>query len=168
MQLKKNIHQTLFNTGSVIADVADPWYSKPGYALMMTGIVILLFCVKVPAYDGDIDYLAPYMTVDPETGKRITVEPRAQAKTLHEGSADTTDQTASTTVEPPPEQTGSTMGQSAQDNASISTSGQSESSSVSSLPIIGGIIIALLAMTIAFYSKRKKPDSGSETDTSGS
>jgi hypothetical protein len=30
------------------------------------------------AYDGDVDFSAPYMTLDPETGKLITVDPKQQ------------------------------------------------------------------------------------------
>lgn len=71
----------------------------------LTGIVFagLLSANIAPAYDGDVDYSAPYVTLDPETGKLITVDPKqqqaaAQAAPQHEGS--TTDTAATATAAP--------------------------------------------------------------------
>ena len=30
------------------------------------------------AYDGDVDFSAPYLTLDPETGKLVTIDPTAE------------------------------------------------------------------------------------------
>ena len=35
------------------------------------------------AYDNDVDYSAPYLTVDPETGQLVTVDPKQGTKTPH-------------------------------------------------------------------------------------
>ena len=38
---------------------------------------------KTLAYDNDVDYSAPYLTVDPETGLLVTVDPRQGIVTPH-------------------------------------------------------------------------------------
>jgi len=53
------------------------------------------------SYDGDIDYLAPYVTLDPESGKLVTVDPRkdaaAAAELEQQHNASNPNATASTT-----------------------------------------------------------------------
>lgn len=48
------------------------------FALSVT-LTLAVACLALPAVatagDGDVDYSAPYITVDPETGKLITVNP---------------------------------------------------------------------------------------------
>lgn len=39
-------------------------------------VSIGILSVNTLAYDNDVDYMAPYVTVDPETGKLITVDPK--------------------------------------------------------------------------------------------
>ncbi len=127
-----------------------------------------LFSTGVFAYDGDVDFLAPYLTVDPETGKLVTIDPRAQTKTEHETSADTAEQIPSTTVDAPTTQTAPVSAQTAQENTSMPATGQADSPPESNLPVIAVVIIGLLAISFFFYSKQKKPVVKSETDTGNS
>ena len=46
--------------------------------VIVTAILLMLAGGYAAAYDGDVDFSAPYLTVDPETGKLITVDPKAQ------------------------------------------------------------------------------------------
>lgn len=41
---------------------------------------------KTLAYDNDVDFSAPYLTVDPETGILVTVDPRQGTVTPHSTS----------------------------------------------------------------------------------
>lgn len=71
-------------------------------AVLFTGLSAQL----AYAYDGDVDYLAPYVTLDPESGKLVTVDPRkdqaaaAELQKQHDAAAagTTTDSTSSTTT----------------------------------------------------------------------
>ncbi|MGK0297804.1 MAG: hypothetical protein ACI9XC_001421 [Gammaproteobacteria bacterium] len=127
-----------------------------------------LITTGVYAYDGDVDFLAPYLTVDPETGKLVTIDPRAQTTVVHEASADTSDEILSTTVDAPPTQTASVSAQTTQEIMSAPATGQSESPQGSNMPLIAGLIIGLLAISFFFYSKQKKSVVDSETDTGNS
>lgn len=57
------------------------------------------------SYDGDIDYLAPYVTLDPESGTLVTIDPRkdqaaaAELKKQHDATAP---DTAAGTTTPAP------------------------------------------------------------------
>ena len=63
---------------------------------------VLLYTGMTFSYDGDIDYLAPYVTLDPESGKLITVDPRkdaaAAAKLEQQHNASNPNATASITT----------------------------------------------------------------------
>ena len=50
-------------------------------AAVITPVVLatLLYTGMTYSYDGDIDYLAPYVTLNPASGKLITVDPRKDA-----------------------------------------------------------------------------------------
>ena len=76
--------------------------------------LLLILAVPALAGDGDVDYSAPYITVDPETGKLITVNPGPELK-MHaptpagqaaqddsDGSRTIADQDAAASVSPPP------------------------------------------------------------------
>ena len=75
---------------------------------LTTGLAIVLYAGMfsasvVQGYDGDVDYSAPYVTLDPETGKLITVDPRqeqAAAAAAQQHAATATDSTASTPAIP--------------------------------------------------------------------
>jgi len=54
-------------------------------------LVALIFSAGVVlAGDGDVDYSAPYITVDPETGQLVTINPGPKLK-MHEQMAPTID-----------------------------------------------------------------------------
>jgi hypothetical protein len=138
------------------------------FALLAMVACTGLISIGVHAYDGDVDYMAPYLTVDPETGKLVTIDPRAETKTVHEASTDSTAQIPSTTVDAPPTQTAPVSAQTVQDNPSIPATTQAGSAPGANLPLIAGMIIGLLAISFIFYSKRKKPVSESEADSANS
>jgi len=52
------------------------------YVLLIV-VVAAILTGRALAYDGDVDYSAPYLTVDPETGKLVTVDPRQGTVTPH-------------------------------------------------------------------------------------
>jgi len=92
------------------------------------------------AYDGDVDFSAPYLTVDPETGKLITVDP---------------------TKEPaPPLHTGAQFTPSPQSIASESTNPmQTADPEIQALPvnmIIAGTVIVVLILAVAILTARRK------------
>ena len=49
--------------------------------LLLLVVSIGILSVNTLAYDNDVDYMAPYVTVDPETGKLITVDPKKGTST---------------------------------------------------------------------------------------
>jgi cobalamin biosynthesis Mg chelatase CobN len=140
--------------------------------LLATIIIITITAVlsqAAIAYDGDVDYNAPYLTVDPETGKLVTIDPKAQTKTPHPTTAPTsTSQTQSTTVDTPPTQTGQVMTQTSAANAGMAPTGQPESTAGTGLPVIAGIVVSLIVVSFLLFSKRKKAAVTSTSDTSDS
>ncbi len=48
--------------------------------LCLAGVVTasMLLARTGHSYDGDVDYSAPYVTLDPETGKLVTVDPKQE------------------------------------------------------------------------------------------
>ena len=60
-------------------------------SIVVIGVIIMLPSTSI-AYDGDVDFNAPYLTVDPETGKLVTIDPKTQTKTPHVGSGGTSTQ----------------------------------------------------------------------------
>ncbi|MGY8814383.1 MAG: hypothetical protein ACKVHQ_06655 [Gammaproteobacteria bacterium] len=138
------------------------------FALITLFACTSLISIKVNAYDGDVDFMAPYLTVDPETGKLVTIDPRAQTKTEHESTTDATTQIPSTTVDAPTSQIVPVSAQNAQENTSIPSTGQTETAPGSKMPVIAFAIIGLLAFSFFLYSKQKKPVVNSETDAGNS
>ena len=61
----------------------------------------LLSAGSVYGYDGDVDYSAPYVTLDPKTGKLVTIDPKkdqaAAQQTQHPATAADTSASAATT-----------------------------------------------------------------------
>ena len=58
---------------------------------LISFIYLTVLCtINTYAYDGDVDYSAPYVTIDPETGKLVTIDPKAQTKTPHATSGNST------------------------------------------------------------------------------
>ncbi|NIN35095.1 MAG: hypothetical protein GTO60_08430 [Gammaproteobacteria bacterium] len=58
-------------------------------------LTLIILVPDLPAYDGDVDYSAPYITVDPETGKLVTIDPKAQPQPQHTVTDPNSSQTAS-------------------------------------------------------------------------
>lgn len=60
---------------------------KKTFFFTASGVLMLALgaAQSVSAGDGDVDYSAPYITVDPETGELVTVNPGPQLK-MHSGS----------------------------------------------------------------------------------
>ena len=55
--------------------------------IFLIAVIAGVLSGKTFAYDGDVDYMAPYLTVDPETGKLVTIDPRQGTVTEHPASA---------------------------------------------------------------------------------
>lgn len=100
----------------------------------------LLSAGSVYGYDGDVDYSAPYVTLDPKTGKLVTIDPKkdqaAAQQTQHSATAaDTSASTATTNTT----DTGGTA-------AAIST--QSDVTSAQPRTPDKGVFIAIAAIAI--------------------
>jgi len=44
---------------------------------------------SVYSYDGDVDYSAPYVTLDPKTGKLVTIDPKQEQAAAQQAEAST-------------------------------------------------------------------------------
>ena len=70
---------------------------KPCLKIIKNQVITMVFLIigfsmaseSTFAYDGDVDYNAPYLTVDPETGKLVTIDPKTQTTTPHETAGNT-------------------------------------------------------------------------------
>lgn len=106
------------------------------------------------AYDGDVDFSAPYMTLDPETGKLITVDPKQQPgyqeqqaarQQQHEQGATTTPAQQQQT---PPETT-----------AAVTDHAPESQEAASPIPIIT-VIAGVIAVSVIVVMSLKKSKSG--------
>lgn len=68
--------------------------------IFLIAVIAGVLSGKTFAYDGDVDYMAPYLTVDPETGKLVTVDPRQGTVTEHPASAPEATTTPEQTTKP--------------------------------------------------------------------
>ncbi len=143
--------------------------------LLATGLYAgMIFTNIAWSYDGDIDYLAPYVTLDQESGKLVTVDPRkdaaAAAKLEQEHNASNPNATASiatsttaTTAATNDTGTASTANTlSAPAPASSEQSSSPAASSRATVIAIGTLVIIGLIVVIT----RRKADSA--IDKSGS
>lgn len=116
-----------------------------------------LFTFNANAYDGDVDYNAPYVTIDPETGKLVTIDPKAQTKTPHATPGNSTASSNGineNAVESSPTST-SAMGQT---TTTMIQPQSSESQSINSnFLILFGLLLA--GFVIAFIYRNKKESS---------
>jgi hypothetical protein len=87
------------------------------------------------ASDGDVNYVSPYITVDPETGKLITVNPGPELKVHKNNTAPANTPTATTTASVP----GLT------DPALTTYTGQDDNLMLK-ISVIAGGILAILAL----------------------
>jgi len=89
------------------------------------------------AYDGDVDFSAPYMTLDPETGKLITVDPTQNPV-------------------PPVQSPQHQMAQTAQVASADMQPGEPQTPSASVNPIIAGAVIVFVAVVVAVAAVKRK------------
>lgn len=126
----------------------------------------------VNAYDGDVDYSAPYLTVDPETGKLVTIDPRAeeaqqQSQAQHQATGSTSGSEATimdgtTTGNPGSGVVAQTDG----NNNNMVTDGQTASNSLVK-PFIVTIILSGIIVLFIILSRRSKPAKAVETEDDG-
>ncbi|NNE38520.1 MAG: hypothetical protein HKN08_09465 [Gammaproteobacteria bacterium] len=102
--------------------------------------ITLMVVFNVYAYDGDVDYTAPYVTIDPETGTLVTVDPKTQTKTPHASSGNTESSvnasTENTTTTTPP-----------------ATTAAAPQTSQPNLPMIIGLLV--VGFIAAFFFRNK-------------
>ncbi len=132
-------------------------------------MTLIILVPDLPAYDGDVDYSAPYITVDPETGKLVTIDPKAQPQPQHTVTDPNSSQTASAVNQTDNnEQSSQLMAQSTPGN----TMNQSEGGQMSSVSITFTIIVLVVLSLVAVIittTRRKKPVTADENNsTSGS
>lgn len=105
-------------------------------------------------YDGDVDYSAPYVTVDPETGKLVTIDPKAQTKTPHTTPGSSTTSSNDNAIESNPTSP-SAMGQAT--STTIQPQPSETQSANSNFLILFGILLA--GFVTAFIYRNKKESS---------
>lgn len=124
-------------------------------SLLMAWLIIVssvFLNTELSAYDGDVDYSAPYITVDPETGKLVTIDPKAQQSQQQQQHSATDPNAAQNDNGTQDSQvmaqttTGNTMGQSEQDQATSSVN----------TPMIIGIVVLGLAAVVVISTRRNK------------
>lgn len=125
--------------------------SKPALiSLMVIGLHAGNISMNIArAYDGDIDYSAPYVTLDPKTGKLITVDPKqqqadGQPQPPHP-SAPPQDATASQSSTPAADAASNTAAAATPSVASTPTNsvGTNVIAAVTGLVVIAGIVAML-------------------------
>jgi hypothetical protein len=121
---------------------------------LMAWLIIFIsvfLTTELSAYDGDVDYSAPYITVDPETGKLVTIDPKAQQAQQQQHAA--TDPNA--TQDDTGTQDSQLMAQSAPGNA-MGQSQEEQATSSANTPMIIGIVILGLAAVVVISTRRNK------------
>ncbi len=105
-------------------------------------------------YDGDVDYTAPYVTIDPETGTLVTVDPKTQTKTPHTSSVDkaanatNTETTTSITAT----STTARTGQQAPSDSALDSQ-----ATRFNLAIISGVLLAAVAAAFIYRNNKTAP-----------
>ncbi len=108
-------------------------------------------------YDGDVDYTAPYVTIDPETGTLVTVDPKTQTKTPHTSSMDKGANTSNTTnaqTTPSIMATSTTAGTGQQ---TPSDSALDSQATRFNLAIISGVLLAAVAAAFIYRNNKTAP-----------
>jgi hypothetical protein len=121
---------------------------------------LVLLSAVLSAYDGDVDYSAPYITVDPETGKLVTIDPKAQQQ-QHQATDPNTAQTANTQTDSGV-QNSQVMGATGN---SMNQSDEGQTSSATMSPLLIGILVLVFASVIIISARRSKPGSNVDSDT---
>lgn len=106
-------------------------------------LLLFLFPALTPgivlASDGDVDYSAPYITVDPETGELVTVNPGPQMKTHDASSGNGNASGANTTADDTVTAGG--------DNTSQAPAADAEGSSGTVVPVAVVAVIGLALLS---------------------
>jgi hypothetical protein len=105
-------------------------------AVIPLALILYMSTRPVMAIDGDVEYSAPYIMVDPETGQIVTVNPGPRLK-AHEPMPDNNERAESGDAGPV---TG---------NVASSTPSEQSDETVISLPVI--IVISCLFMVITGF-----------------
>ena len=121
-------------------------------SILVLGGINLLSSISF-AYDGDVDFNAPYLTVDPETGKLVTIDPKTQTKTPHGVSDDTFAQVTPATDDTSTSQS-DVMAQTSSSQLLIED--EDEVASGSNIIILIGLVVVLIAFTSILLSNRNK------------
>lgn len=152
-------HIELSATAEAISDTVKNMTYTMKLLTIWLFVISLGLSTTTSGYDGDVDYSAPYITVDPETGKLVTIDPKAQQQqqAQHEATSPAAGSSA---------QSNQVMGQAATDSP-ITASGADQTSSSSMTPLLIGIVVLVLASVIVVGLRRSKPgsDTGSDTAT---
>ena len=122
---------------------------------LMAWLIIFIsvfLTTELSAYDGDVDYSAPYITVDPETGKLVTIDPKAQ-QSQQQQQHSATDPNA--TQNDTGTQDSQLMAQSTPGNA-VAQSDEDQATSSAITPMIIGIVVLGLAAVVVISTRRKK------------
>ena len=127
--------------------------------LVVTAVLLTLAGGYAAAYDGDVDFSAPYLTVDPETGKLITVDPKAQPQqqTQHPAGGAGTAQNA-----PASGGAGPADAMPAQTAPAVQSEADAGTGSASALVYaIGGLLILIgIAAAVRASRRRQATESG--------
>ena len=117
----------------------------------------VLLTTDLYAYDGDVDYSAPYITVDPETGKLVTIDPKAQQQQQQHPATDpNAAQTATATGQTDTgTQDSQIMAQSAPGNT-LNPSDEGQVSTTANTPMIIGIVVLGLVALVVISTRRNK------------
>ena len=131
--------------------------------ILMVWLIIMnsfLLTAELSAYDGDVDYSAPYITVDPETGKLVTIDPKAQQQPQHPAADPNSTQTATPANQSDVNvQDSQVMAQSAMGNATDQSENNQTTMTSPLTPVLIGIVILGVAAAIMISSRRKKATS---------
>jgi len=117
--------------------------------LLLSTLVLsgLLLTTNAIAGDGDVDYSAPYIMVDPQTGKLVTVNPGPELRMHSEASADQTTMT--------PAGSDATMA-TLPGSGNLSPSLEPEPGGSMVIPIIIAIMASVVIGVVMLIRKRKQ------------
>jgi uncharacterized protein YxeA len=125
------------------------------HTIISSLFLMVFITTHVHAYDGDVDYSAPYVTIDPETGKLVTIDPKAQTKTPHAtpGNQGATASSSSDNTTNPSQTTATSQ---IQTQSTAQQGGGEESQGTrTTLPILIALLIAGIAAAFIYRGKNK-------------
>jgi hypothetical protein len=116
-----------------------------GLMIEIVAVAGLLSAGNTFASDGDVDYSAPYITVDPETGKLVTVNPGPQLRVHPPASSNETIPGAAAATDAKTAMPQSTM---------AGESGQQ--TGLFPIILIIAIVVLIAAVFVAFKSSQRR------------